>query len=193
MISFHGEDSFTLSSVTRSYDVIQTPRILTTGLTQQEVATREGHEFQAFFVDDFSAGETRYIAWENPIASTVDVGLVERLFVAQDGAVGADILWDYTIDTTVDTLTSFNQSNAFRGILDAQYIVTEVTLSDEGIIREPIVVATGSGGNAVGGVAPSVGFRMYEPGTGFVFKVTNNHNSTNRILVSYTWVEFDNT
>ena len=186
-----GDNGEAISAVTRAYDTLSQPRLLVTNIDQEEIAVVEGDEYQAYFIDTFTAGQTKYYAWELPLSSTVAVGLVDRQFVSSNGGARADILWDYTIDSTLSTLTPFNQNNLFRGVKDADFVVSDVTLSAEGIVREPILIPSGgSGNNAPGGVSPSVGFRIYKPDTGFVFKVQNTHNASSEIIVGYTWIEF---
>lgn len=197
MISFI--DNF-MTSVIRLYNSLSQPRILVTTLDQQEIATLEGDRFYSFYDVTLAADETQYIAFELPADANVIVGLQKRTFKAFNEAVEMEILWDYTYDDIdLVPLTVFNENNIYRdggsgNETGNEYLVNVIpatSITDEGIIREAdFIPSSGVGSHSSGDVAPDLGFRIYKPGTGFIFKVHNiDTNATNRVLVAYSWLE----
>lgn len=189
------------ASSLRSYDTLSQPRLLVTTLGQEEIATLEGDRFYSFYDVTLAADETKYIAFELPVDATVIVGLQKRTFQSFDEAVEMEILWDYTYnDTGLVPLDVFNENNFFRNPegegneTGNQYLVNVVpntSIVSEGTIREvDFIPSTGVGSNTAGQVSPELGFRIYKPGTGFIFKVHNiDTNSPNRVLIAYSWIE----
>lgn len=198
-----------ISRALRKYESLSSPRILTTGLTQEEIATIEGDRFS--FVKSFSNFDTAtplYVLIENPIDSGVNVAFQQRtLKTYSDGLTRFQVLWDYDVSgATKTTVQSFNENNIVRGIKDSKVEVSVLnsvstpatgdwninglaTVASDGIEREvDFIPATGQGSNTSGAVASGLGFRLYKPGTGGLVKLTSEGND-NRVILGYSWIE----
>lgn len=176
--------------------------------TLNEAKTIDGCKFtqvQEFIVD---IANPLYVLYELPPGETVTVELIKRLFKTDSNGADMLILWDYDVSTATKTpLTAFNENNEFRGVKDPAFEISllnpstldaatgvrtltgAATVIDDGLIRElSFISSSGVGSNTTGDVDPALGFRRYEDGTGFLFKVTSRGND-NKIVVGYTWTE----
>ena len=196
-------------SALREYASLSQPRVLTTGITQSEIATIEGARFN--FVKSFGNADTDtpiYILIENPTGSGVNVAFQKRTLKPYSGGlISYQILWDYDVAGATKTpIPAFNENNAFRTLNPSKVEVSvlnpvtapangEWTINgsytpvDEGIEREIDFIATiGKGNNSTGDVSPEVGFRLYVPSTGALIKIVSDTND-NRVILGYDWVE----
>ena len=196
-------------SALREYASLSQPRVLTTGITQSEIATLEGARFN--FVksfDNFDTNTPLYILIENPTGSGVNVAFQKRaLKTYTGGVIRFQVFWDYDVTgATKTTIPAFNENNAFRALNPSKLEVSALnpvtappsgdwtingsyTPEDEGIEREiDFIVTTGSGSNSTGDVSPEVGFRLYVPATGALIKIVSDTND-NRVILGYDWVE----
>jgi hypothetical protein len=166
-------------------------KVITLDLLQ--AATIEGLRFGHTFDTTLEAtggADTKYFLYVNPVGSNVTVALQERRFKALNGEAEMQILWDvesYVAGTLEET---FNQRNTKGpGIFQISEIAAPV-LGANFKIREPDFVSGAGGGiNSSGDISSDTGFRLYGPGTYFIFKVVNLHNLPNRILIAYDWLE----
>jgi hypothetical protein len=192
----------------RFYPSLSSPRLLTTTLTQAQIATLEGDRFG--FVkrfDNFDTGTPIYILLENPTGSGVSVGFDKRILKTLTAGLEISVFWDYDVSTATKTaIPTYNEHNGYRGIEDglleasvlnavttddagAWTITGAATIADEGIEREPDFIPTaGVGNNSSGGISPEVGFRVYVPGTGALVKLTSFDND-NSVILGYDWIE----
>lgn len=162
----------------------------TVTLNLVESATVEGFRFGHQFDRVFASGETKHYLYINPVGSDITMALQERRYKTNDGASEMEILWNVEAYTPGTLETTFNQRNS-EGVSVVE--ISEIATPTEGagvIVRESdFIPALGQGSKTSGDIASGTGFRMYEPGTYFIFKVTNLENKNNRISVSYDWVE----
>ena len=193
----------------RYYQSLSSARVLTTGITQSEIATLEGARFN--FVKSFGNADTNtpiYILIENPTGSGVNVAFQKRTLKPYSGGlISYQILWDYDVTGATKTpLPIFNENNAFRTLNPPKLEVSVLnpvtapprgdwvingtyTPVDEGIEREIDFIATiGKGSNSTGDVSPDVGFRLYVPASGALVKIVSDTND-NRVILGYDWVE----
>ena len=193
----------------RYYQSLSSARVLTTGITQSEIATIEGARFnfvKAF--DNFDTSTPLYILIENPTGSGVNVAFQKRTLKPYSGGLSDfRILWDYDVTGATKTpIPTFNESNAFRTLNPSKVEVSVLnpvtappagdwtinggyTPVDEGIEREPDFIPTiGKGSNSTGDISPDVGFRLYIPATGALIKIVSDTND-NRVILGYDWVE----
>lgn len=197
----------TENTTTREYVTLSQPRMLTTGLTQAEIATIEGDRFSYVTrISNVDIATEVYILIENPVDSGVNVGFQERMFNTIVGGATFQVLWDYDVSTaTKTTIDTFNQNNLFRGfknglleisilngVTESQgnYTVTgPATIIDEGVQREITQVPTsGVGANTSGNISPAIGFRVYGQGTGALIKITSAVDN-NIVINGYDWIE----
>ena len=197
------------SDVVRVYASLSRPRVLTTGITQAEIATIEGDRFNSQRVySNVDTATPLYVVFENPTDSGVIVGLQKRSLKAfSSGLTVFNVLWDYDISTATKTpIPIFNQNNAYRIAKPAKFEVSVLntvttpiigdwsvtgaaTILSEGIEREADFVPTsGQGKNESGDISPDLGYRIYVPGTGFLVKVVSVE-SNNRVILGYDWIE----
>ena len=195
------------NAVAKKFNNVGT-RFNTESMTHVDTVTHEGGKFDCINLFNLSTANPLYVLFQLPDDTERSVELITRHFQTDTGGADLKILWDYDVDTSGGTvLTSFNECNLYRGVIDADFKVTilnSVTvannvytptdnassaISDEGIQREPsFITGTGLGANRAGGVNPDVGTRKYAPGTGFLVKITSRTNS-NLTLLGYTWIE----
>lgn len=187
-----GNQKDNVGGTVKEYPNLSEDRQLTATVSQAEQATLDGNRYYAEFVVTVAGGATGYLSWQNPIDSGVYVSLISRTFEAYDGAASQRILWDYTINDAGIAVPVYNENNLYRVSDPAKFEVRSgVTITDPGIVRETDkIVSTGAGINKSGDIKPSVGFRVYGPGTGYLFEYTNDESpTTNEIKVAYTWSE----
>lgn len=175
-----------------------------------ETATIKGCKFTQVQEFDVGLANPLYVLYELPAGETVTVELIKRLFKTDSDGADMLVLWDYDVSTATKTpLATFNENNQFRGVKDSAFQVSVLnpvtidaetgvaditgaaTIIDQGVVRESsFIPATGVGSNTTGDVDPALGFRLYEAGTGYLFKVTSR-GASNKIAVGYTWTESD--
>ena len=196
-------------SALRDYASLSQPRVLTTSITQSEIATIEGDRYS--FSKSFSNVDTNipiYVLIENPEGSGVNMAFQQRsLKTYSSGLVTFQVLWDYDVSTaTKTTITAFNENNEYRGIKDTKAEISllnsattppegdwvingAATVISDGIQREiDFIPPVGQGSNSTGGVSPALGFRLYKEGTGAIVKIVSSAND-NRVELGYSWVE----
>ena len=184
---------FSGNVVLRQYDSLTDPRVLTTGLSQAEVATLEGDRFSFSYDVVIPSGETIYLYGSIPEDSDVIVGFQSRILKSESGSLDFNVRWDAVVDSVGDAVVLFNENNLYRNTEFAKLEINEVdpiNVSDVGIVRESDFIATsGVGSNTTGDVAPESGFRIYAEGTDFLIQIINTHTGDNRVLVGYSWIE----
>jgi len=186
-----------------SYNILSTVMVAVTNAlgkfirvsstTISELLTVSGRRFSNEFDLDYSNGQTRYFLYSLPAGATMTVGLQNRVFKARDGGADLEILWGSTGFTEGVLTPVFSEYNKYDG--NNQFRVSEITApTTEGTLRESdFLTLLGRGQNTSGSVSSELGFRLYEPGTFFIAKVTNVENSNNRIHLSYAWIELSDT
>lgn len=180
-----------LSSVTHTYPSLTDQRVLTSNLDVEDLYTFEGLRYEVEFDEVLASNEVQYIMYQMPpLSSGYIVGLSSRNWKSLNGAAEMEILWDTSGITLGDSLTIFNsnRNSANTGNMTVNLITG--TPTSDGIIREKdFLTGSGTGSNSSGSISPSLGLRLYSPDSFFVFKLTNTHSSSNRIKVTYSWVE----
>lgn len=198
-----------LTRAIRKYASLSTPRLLTTGLTQAEIATVEGDRFN--FSKRFTGTTTGvpiYILLENPSGSGVNIGFQKRILKSLDAGVASfQVFWGYDVSTATKTsIPYYNENDNFVGVNDGLLEVSllntvttsttgpwtitgDATIVDEGIEREPDFIPTsGVGNNTSGDISPELGFRVYGEGKGALIKIVTDSNN-NDIIAGYDWIE----
>lgn len=182
-------DSVSVSTI-NDFNSLAKPRVLTANITLGETETFEGNRFYAEYDESYAAGETKYVIYQMPnVASGKVVALQSRAFKTFESEASIEILWDSTGVVAGTTVPSFNENR--NSLSTATMTINEVTsLTAEGTIRERdfIPATTGPGSTSAGGIASSLGFRLYSPDSFFILKVTNGATAQ-RIHVAYTWFE----
>lgn len=179
-----------IEAATHDYDMLSSPRIGVTSLDITELLTLEGYRFYSEYDEVLSSGEVVYVLFQMPPdLSGRTTGLQNRNFKSSSGEVELEVLWD-TTGMVIDTnLPIFNENNG--SLASPQMVVSVLTsVTADGTVREKdFLLGGGQGSNSSGDISPSLGFRIYKEGTFFVAKMTNTHNSANRVHISYSWVE----
>lgn len=191
-----------------SYNILTLFRAATTQLlsgwlrsvctTLIELATSEGfrfgHTFDVTLTTAGQAGDTKYFLYLNPTAPNLTMALQERRFKSLNGSAEMEILWDVESFTPGTLEETFNQRKDYSdGVVQISEIAAPV-LGEDYKIREPdFLPGSGTGANSSGDIASGSGFRMYPPGSYFIFKVVNLHNQANRIIIAYDWLEIQDT
>lgn len=178
-----------IDSVTKTYNNIRN-RILTESMTQEEIATLDGNRFYTEEIITLSNGQTKYISYVNPVGSGVYVALIHRTFEAYDGAARQRILWDFEITTPGTPSQIDNENNFFINSLPAMEVHVNPVFTGGLYVRETDrILSNGTGINKSGDIKTGSGLRVYGPGTGFIFEITNDENSSNDVKIAYTWLE----
>ena len=158
-------------------------------LSASESVTLSGNRFYAEANLSLGTGATEYVLFQMPEKqSSLYVGLETRQFKSANGDADLEILWDSTgVSAGVD-VPIFNQNNGSQR--DSKMTVkTGVIVTGDGTVRETDFLAGSIGAFSSGDIAASNAFRLYAPGTFFIAKITNTHTDTNRIKLSYSWIE----
>lgn len=180
----------TFKSLPPVYDNNQNwPPIVTT-FTEGEMLTIEGNRFYSEYSKVFTAGEVVYIRYlAPPDSSGFFMALQNRIFKSLNGEADLEILWDSTGVDVGAKQPTFNENRMSQN--QSRTTVNLVTsVGGEGTVRESdFLTGSGAGSNSSGDVSPELGYRIYGPDSSFIAKITNLHNSDNRIKLSYSWVE----
>ena len=170
-------------------------RLRTSTTSLVEAATVEGFRFGHTFDVILSGGETKYFLYINPIGSDTTMALQERRFKSLDGGAEMEILWDVESYTAGPLEETFNQRNASgAGVVEISEIAPPTLGAGFKVRESDFLTGSGTGSHSSGDISSGTGFRLYEPGSYFIFKVTNlENNSANRVLVAYDWVELPGT
>jgi hypothetical protein len=182
-----------LDKVSRGYDSLVMERLLATTIDYNDMATFEGDRYEVEFDATVVSGVNgfQYIMYQMPpLSSGVIVGLSNRTFKTLNGECDLKILWDTTGTTLGAALPIFNDNRNSIKTPQMQVNLITGTPTTDGIIREgDFVTGTGTGANSSGSISPSLGLRLYSPDSFFVAKLTNLHNASNRIKITYSWIE----
>jgi len=165
----------------------------TVSMSLTETATIEGYRFgHTFDVSLAAAGgaDTRYFLYINPVGSNMTMALQERRFKSLNGDAEMEILWDvesYIPGTLEET---FNQRNTEDvGLVEISEIAPPTLGAGYKVRESDFLTGSGTGSNSSGDISSGSGFRMYGPGTYFIFKVVNLHNQANRVIIAYDYLE----
>jgi hypothetical protein len=156
-----------------------------------DITTFEGSRYEVEFDSILGQGEVQYIMYQMPpLSSGVIVGLNSRGFKSLNGGAEMEILWDTTGITLGAPLPIFNSNRNSTNTGEMVVNLITGTPTTDGTIRErDFLTSLGAGSNSSGSISPALGLRLYSPDSFFVFKLTNTHNSANRIKVTYSWLE----
>jgi hypothetical protein len=184
------EGALDLTSVSDSYDNLSKQRLLTTSASLSEITTVEGVRYYGEVDEIVAATESLYILYQMPpLSSGVIVALQQRLFKSLNGEATLEILWDSTGIAGGVAIPTFNENRNSANTANMT-IARGITVTSDGIIRErDFLAGSGKGRDSSGGISPAVGTRLYSPDSFFIAKITNLHNSDNRIHISYSWAE----
>lgn len=177
----------------RQYESLSDPRVLTTVLTQSEIATLEGDRFSFAQVFTLAAGASLYIYGEIPVDSNISVGFEQRQFKTDNGSANLKIYGNSAVSALGTAIPLFNENSYASALKPAKLELNEVlvgNISVLGTLREEDFVSTsGVGANTSGGVSAATAFRIYKPGDKFIAHIENTHTDTNRVLIGYSWIE----
>ena len=176
-------------SVVREYDSTAQPRLLTTTITQAEIATLEGDRYSAQADFTLANGGIQYLQFTMPsILSQKVSGFIFRDIKSSDG-IDFDLFWEPTGMVKGNSIPIFNENQLSPKNPQTEYtLVTSVTT--EGVIRESNFSIPGQGNRGLSGeINPATGYRVYAPDSVALLKIENTSSSTNRVLITYSWVE----
>ncbi len=192
-LSMTVSSALTVTEFTSTYSTaLAQARIRTSSMSQSEYFTAVGKRFVVDYDEIYAGGETKYILYQMPPASSgYFVALQERRFKSRDAAAEIEILWDSTGFTPGTPLPSFNENRNFESDTGLMIVSVIAPPTNEGTVREvDFVTQSGTGNNTSGDISAETGSRIYSPGSFFIAKVTNLDNGTNRIKLAYNWAEF---
>jgi len=169
----------------------KTGLVNTSELSEKE--TFDGHRFYAEYDKSFNSGEVKYVLYQMPSTSSGKIiALQQRQFKTESGGAEIEILWDSTGLSTGSSIPSFNENRLSSSV--ATMAINELTTppATAGTIRErDFIPSAGNVGQSSGGINSDLGFRLYNPDSFFVLKITNTHAKSQRIHVAYTWFEMN--
>lgn len=182
-----------LAKAFTNYAHIDSPRLSTSNIDYNAVATLEGWSYEGALTFDLAAAATKYISFQIPVGTPGDIddviiGLQTRTFKADLPDVDLAILWDTGI--TGGTPIPIFSNNDVGG--PSVVLFNDAPTVDEtgSTVREFDFIPTGANNNRAGGqIGDNNSFRQYRQGEDFVVKITNNQNTTNRIKLGYAWLE----
>jgi len=162
----------------------------TVSMSLTETATIEGYRFGHTFDFSLANDETKYFLYLNPVGSNMTMALQERRFKSLNGEAEMEILWDvesYIPGTLEET---FNQRNTEGvGLVEISEIAPPTLGASYKVRESDFLTGSGKGSTSSGDISSGSGFRMYGPGTYFIFKAVNLHDKANRIIIAYDYLE----
>lgn len=163
-------------------------------ITLSEAATHSGTRFSHEFDITLANGETRYFLYKVPSDGKV-IGLQSRRFKSFGGAVDLKVLWNSTgvVEGTLEKIYNENNKYDFPTVAEGleTFRISQIAApTTEGVVRESdFLTSTGSGNNSAGSISDGAGYRLYNPDTFYIAKVTNLDNASNRVILGYSWIE----
>ena len=181
-----------------TFEGLSQPLTPTMSMSVSEVYTAMGLRFSHKFDLTFTGNETKYFLYATP-ASGADfiLGVQERLFKSLNEQAELTVYAAATGYTATTPDANVQKANPIQGI-DTQMTIYNLTdgagnaepAANAGQVDTDFVTGGGSGNNTIGGFSPQIGSKLFPAGANIVLKVTNLDNSSNRISLEYSWIEF---
>lgn len=183
---------FLVRSFTRTYASLTKPRVLTTGLTQVEIAIIEGDFFIAHSDFTIPSGESHYIKFTAP-PQGVTFALSQRELTPDVAGIQYRIRKDFSGGTLSGTNFSiFNENSYFQDIKTSGATFDYYTVAPSGlgvIIDMAWIPPTAQGPRITGSVNPESGFKIIKYDSELLIEIKNTSGVSNDVLLKYGWAE----
>ena len=191
MINLNGIIDAGISAVTRVYASLSQPRLLTTNITQIEIAIIEGDLFithQRFTLGD---GESLFLKFTAPPEGKT-FALIKRELTPEVAGIEYNVRTGFSGGTLSGTLwTTYNENGYFEGVKTSDatfetYSVAPTVLGD--IVDLAWIPPTAQGPRITGVVNPDSGFKVVKYDEELLIEVINTSGVSNEIVLKYGWV-----
>ena len=177
--------------VIRDYKSLPSGRLLTTALTQNEIAIIEGDFYHSFQVVTVLADGFAYLKLTTPTAASGKIfglvmreigptlsGIWYRVFSGATGIVTAGTPWD-----------SFNE-NGISDNVSASVFQSVSSFTDKGALSDIAYSAKGTTGAKIqGSLERKSGLKILPVESDILVEIENLNNGDNEVLIYYQWVE----
>lgn len=170
----------------RTYDSLPAGRLLTTTLTQTEIAILEGDFFRAYRRYSIPSLSTVYIKFTPP--TTRAFGLVGRDITPEFAGVKYYVFAGATGVVTVpdSEWQTFNE-NGFSSNAPEAMLQDVSSVADEGVESDYAVIPVGASGKTSGSLERREGFKIIAQE--LLVKIENLESKPNEVLIYYQWIE----
>ena len=148
--------------------------------------TTEGNRFYAQFDEVFANGETKYFLYQMP-SDGYAITLIKRTWKSFNGSCELSILWNSTDVVPGTPIYILNENRNSDNLSGLEISEINAPSTDGWVIETDFLTGSGQGSNSSGDISPESGFRLYSPSSFFIAKVTNLHNSANRVILGYNF------
>lgn len=180
-----------IDSTIRDYESLSQPRVLTTTLTQTEIAILEGDFFRAFQRFTLPSDGKIYVLFTSPDVDKV-FGLRLREITSERGGVNYNIYNTFSGVTTSDSWEIFNEngySNNLSGSMYQNVVGTPTSIDLTSLSDTAYSPSTSQGNQTRGSLSRGEGFKIVQPNTQLLLEFENLESSSNDILVYFQWAE----
>jgi len=187
----------TVSSAITKHDNLATPLLNTNSVSMSELYTALGRRYSHKFDVTFPGNSTKYFLYKLPaFGADFILSVQERIFRSLNSSAQLQVLNAASGYTAAAPVTNIQKAN-FVVVNTPQLEIYNLTdtagnsnpSADGAIFDTDFVAGQGSGSNSSGGFSPQTGSRLYPAGGASVIRVTNLDNSSNRIMLEYSWIE----
>lgn len=175
--------------IMRTYDNLPAARLLTTALTQNEIAIIEGDFYRTWRVITIPSNSSSYAKFTGiPLGATF--GLVSREISPSIAGVWYRVRRNATgIVTTGAPWETFNENGLSNNVSQATF-EDVVSVADDGDIADIAYnPTTQTGQKIVGSLGRDSGFKIIPNDAELLLEFENLNNLANEILVYFQWIE----
>lgn len=175
----------------RDYESLSQPRVLTTTLTQTEVAILEGDFFRSFQRITLPSSGKSYVLFTSPDVDKV-FGLRFREITSEKGGVNYNVYRTFSGVTEGLEWDVFNEngySPKISGTSFKNVTGTPTTIDTTSLSETAYIPPTGQGNQTSGSLNRVDGFKLIPANTSLLLEYENLDNTSNELLLYYQWVE----
>ena len=177
------------SDVVGEYAALKKGRLLTTSITQEEIATIEGDYFRTFQYITVPASSKSYVRFTAPPSTAIFAltrrsigpnisGLKYNIYDGADDIVTIGAPWDI-----------FSENGRYVKTSATEFINID-TIGALGMFSDAAFVpAGGTGRKSEGSLEGRSGFKIIAPEKVLIIELENLSNANNETLLYYQWVE----
>lgn len=174
--------------VLRTYDSLPAGRLMTTGLTQAEIAILEGDFFRTFKYISIPALSTVYAKFTAPPAGSA-FGLVQREFTPSLAGLRYNVYSGFTATVVPDSQWQIFNENGYSPKTSGAVFEDVSAVSVLGDLTETAWIPKGATNKTQGSLGRNEGFKVIPFDTELLLEFINEENQANEVLVYYQWIE----
>ena len=176
------------SDVVREYNTLPAARMLTTGLTQIEVAILEGDFFRSFKVLTIPATSSVYMKFTAPPAGKA-FGLVYREITPSLSGIWYRVYRGSVATVAPNSEWPIFNENGYSSKVSGAKFEQVATVTNIGQLSDIAYIPKGATNKTQGSLDRAEGFKVIPLDTELLVEFQNIENQENEVLIYYQWVE----